>query len=71
MYRALHLTDLKVSAYKLTIKEARQNDFQVQVNWEISNIKLIPGIKGSLFVDLINIDMSFESSALSIILLLY
>ena len=32
------------------------------------SIKLIPRIKVSLFVDLINIDLSLESSTLSIIL---
>ena len=29
----------------LTNKETGQNDFQVDVNWEKLNIKLIPGIK--------------------------
>ena len=35
------------------------------------SITLIPGIKVSLFVDLINIDLSLESSTLSITLILY
>ena len=52
----------------LNTREIKLNEFQVHVNWEIFNIKLILVLMFK-FVDLINIDMSLESSTLSILLL--
>ena len=46
----------------------RQNEFQVHVNWEIFNTNLIPNISVSLFIGLINMNMSLVSSTLSIVL---
>lgn len=37
------------------------------MNWEIFNIILIPGISVSLFIGLINMDISLVSSTLSIV----
>ena len=42
------------------------------MNWDIFSVKIIPGIKKMFkFVDLINIDVSLESSTVSIILSLH
>ena len=48
----------------LNTREIKLNEFQVHVNWEIFNTKLIPGITFT-FVALIHIDMSLEPSTFS------